>query len=140
MKVDIYTDGSVWPNPNGTGGWAAILIAGEHRKELSGYLVDATNNTAELEGVIQGLRALRGGPHEVVIHTDSEYAQGAIVGMKKPKANLELLATIRGLVAAHTVTVEWVRGHTGDPENERANQLANQARSDHDYQQRQRIR
>lgn len=126
--VHIYTDGSVHPNPNGQGGWAALLIWNEVRRELSGYLPIATNNTAELEAVIHGLDVLNGEGHEVVIHTDSEYTQKAIVGMKKPKANFGLLERIRALCARHTVTVEWERGHIGGAENERADTLANQAR------------
>jgi len=128
MHIDIYTDGSVWPNPGGTGGWAAILKANGQTKEISGRLPIATNNTAELTAVIEALSALKGGPHDVTIWTDSEYTQKAIEGMKKPKANIELLLRIKSLVSQHRVTTEWIRGHTGHPENERCDELSNMAR------------
>lgn len=127
MKIDIYTDGSCDPNP-GVGGWAAILKANGHTREISGKIPQATNNTAELTAVIEALNALRGGPHDVTIWTDSRYTQLAIEGMRKPKVNINLIYRIKELCQFHRVKVEWVRGHDGQVHNERADYLANTAR------------
>ena len=126
-RIDIWTDGSCQPNP-GPGGWAAILTSDNHRKELYGRLDQSTNIRAEITAAIQALRALQGGPHQVLIHTDSEYVKRAIEGMKKPKANFDLLEELERVEGEHEISVEWVRGHTGDPNNERCDQLAVLAR------------
>ena len=127
MRVDIWTDGSCWPNP-GPGGWAAILESGEHRKEMSGPLPETTNIRAELTAVINALGALRGGPYRVIIHTDSQYVCGAIDGMQNPKANLDLLEELERAETGHLITADWLRGHTGNANNERCDQLALEAR------------
>ena len=104
-----------------------VLESGTLRRELSGSMPkdwSNSNNRAELLAVINGLKALHGGPHDVTIITDSEYTQRAIVGIKRPKYNFDLLREISELVKQHRVTVEWVRGHTGNPNNERCDQLA----------------
>lgn len=123
----MWSDGSCYPNPGGPGGWGVVLESGTLRRELSGSMPkdwSNSNNRAELLAVINGLKALHGGPHDVTIITDSEYTQRAIVGIKRPKYNFDLLREISELVKQHRVTVEWVRGHTGNPNNERCDQLA----------------
>ena len=125
MRIDIYTDGSASPNDGtGVGGWAAILIAGDHRKEIYGRLLVATNNIAELTAAIEGLKSLKGNHHHVVIHTDSQYVMLAIQGIKHPTANFELLREFHSLKQRHIVEGSWIRGHTGQIENERCDQLA----------------
>lgn len=127
MIVHIWTDGSCWPNP-GPGGWAAVLEAGSARKELSGSQHQSTNIRCELIAAIEALKALKGGPHEVIFHTDSEYVCRAIEGMKKPKANFDLIEEFSALKSRHTVKSHWIKGHAGNLNNERCDTLAMQAR------------
>ena len=134
-SVTIYTDGACAGNP-GPGGWGAILISGEHRKELSGGEAATTNNRMELMAAISALEALKR-PSRVDLHTDSEYVQNGITswihGWKKRRlensrqeAGQECRAveTAGRGAARHEVTWHWVRGHAGDVENERADELA----------------
>ena len=123
MRVDIWTDGSCSPNP-GNGGWAAILESDERRKEIMGSLSETTNIRAEITAAIMALKALKDGPHEVLFHTDSDYVRGAIEGMKKAKANLDLIAEIDELKSHHQVTVIWTKGHANDKNNNRCDALA----------------
>lgn len=125
--IEIWTDGGCRPNP-GTGAWACILESGGHRKELSGRLpAPSTNNRAELQAVIEAFQALRHGPHDVTLHTDSEIVRLAIVGMRKPRKNTDLLRRVSELVALHRVTVHRIAGHAGEANNERCDQLAGAA-------------
>lgn len=128
MKVQIWTDGSCWPTNGGPGGWAAILKSGEHYKEISGGYPNTTIGQMELEGVHAALRSLKGGPHEVEITTDSQYVQGVITGVFRAKKHPFLVKQIRELISQHSVTVNWVRGHSGCPENERCDVLAKEER------------
>jgi ribonuclease HI len=134
--VVIYTDGACKGNP-GPGGWGALLIAGAHRKELSGGEPLTTNNRMEMMAVIQALTALKR-PSKVVIYTDSVYvrqgmlewlanwiARGWRTADKKPVKNADLWQQLANLAAQHEVDWRWVKGHSGDPGNERADQLAN---------------
>lgn len=134
--VVIYTDGACKGNP-GPGGWGAWLRWGEHEKELFGGEPSTTNNRMELTAVIEALSALKR-PTPVAIYTDSEYVKNGITtwitGWKKrgwrtadnkPVKNQELWQRLDVLVAQHQVSWHWVRGHTGDPGNERADALAN---------------
>jgi ribonuclease HI len=134
--IDIYTDGACKGNP-GPGGWGALLKWGPHEKELFGGEALTTNNRMELLAVIEALRALKR-PSRVVIHTDSQYVQKGITewirnwklrGWKtadrKPVKNEDLWRTLDGLLAGHEISWRWVRGHSGHPENERADGLAN---------------
>lgn len=127
MRVDIWTDGSCYPNP-GPAGWAAILVSGDYRKELSGHLPDSTNIRAEITAAIEAVKSLKEKSVRAVIHTDSAYVKLAIEGMDRPRANLDLLAELKLAMVGHIVSVEWVRGHTGDLNNERCDQLAKEAR------------
>jgi ribonuclease HI len=134
--VVIYTDGACKGNP-GPGGWGAWLRWGAHEKELFGGEPLTTNNRMELTAVIEALSALKRNT-PVAIYTDSEYVKNGITTWihgwktrgwrtadKKPVKNVELWQKLDALVAQHTVSWHWVRGHTGDPGNERADQLAN---------------
>jgi ribonuclease HI len=139
--VRIYTDGSCAPNP-GPGGWAAVLLAGGHRKELSGADRDTTNNRMELTAALEALRALRV-PSVVVLHTDSQYLRNAFekgwlskwqrTGWRtadgKPVQNEDLWRDLVVAAKVHEVRWEWVRGHASDVENNRCDELANQARA-----------
>ncbi len=131
----IYTDGACAGNP-GPGGWGAILISGEHRKELHGGEAATTNNRMELMAAIAALEALKR-PSRVDLHTDSEYVRNGITSWihgwkkrgwktadKKPVKNVELWQRLDEARNRHEVTWHWVRGHAGDVENERADELA----------------
>ena len=134
--VVVYTDGACKGNP-GPGGWGAWLRWGEHERELFGGEPNTTNNRMELTAVIEALGSLkRRAP--VAIYTDSEYVKngmttwihgwkkrGWLTADKKPVKNIELWQKLDALVGQHDVQWHWVRGHTGDPGNERADALAN---------------
>lgn len=137
--VEIWTDGGCKPNP-GPGGWAAILKFGEVEKELSGHDPKTTNNRMELTAAAAALEALKR-PCTVVLHTDSEYVRNGISrwihgwvrnnwrnAAKDPVANYELWQRLLAAAKPHQVEWRWVRGHAGDPMNERADQLATIAR------------
>jgi ribonuclease HI len=137
-KVDIYTDGACRGNP-GPGGWAALLLAGEHEREISGAEVATTNNRMELTAVIRALEALKR-PVEGAIYTDSQYVrQGVLEWMpnwkargwktadKKPVKNQDLWQALDALVARHKLDWHWVKGHSGNAGNERVDALANRA-------------
>ena len=128
--VAVYTDGACDPNP-GPGGWAAILRFGAHEKELAGSDPRATNNRMELQAVIAALDALKQ-PCRVRLHTDSEYVQKGVTawlarwkakGWKKV-ANRDLWEALDRAAQRHQIEWHWVRGHAGDPLNERADRLA----------------
>ncbi|WP_028449913.1 MULTISPECIES: ribonuclease HI [Chitinibacter] len=135
--VEIYTDGACKGNP-GPGGWGAYLRYGAHEKELCGGEAHTTNNRMELLAVISALAALT--RHcEVTIHTDSQYVKNGIESWihgwkrngwktadKKPVKNEDLWRALDEQVARHAVQWRWVKGHAGNPGNERADALANQ--------------
>jgi ribonuclease HI len=134
--IEIYTDGACKGNP-GPGGWGAYMIYGEHEKELFGGEAHTTNNRMELLGVISALAALTRAC-EVTIHTDSQYVKNGIetwihswkkngwkTAAKQPVKNEDLWKLLDAEVARHTVQWRWVKGHAGNPGNERADQLAN---------------
>jgi ribonuclease HI len=134
-NVDIFTDGACSGNP-GPGGWGTILRTGEHEKELSGGEAATTNNRMELTAVIRGLEALKRSS-AVTIHTDSRYVMDGVTQWmprwkkngwktadKKPVKNEDLWRELDALCAKHELQWRWVRGHSGHPENERADALA----------------
>jgi ribonuclease HI len=123
--VEIYTDGACSPNP-GPGGWAAILRYGQTLREVSGSCGLTTNNRAEMTAVIKALSALKR-PCKVRLSSDSKYvviggAKGP--GRKKYKLNRDLWGELDEAAARHEIEWCWVRGHNGDPLNERADRLA----------------
>ena len=137
--VEVWTDGGCKPNP-GPGGWAAVLVYGEHEKELSGAEAESTNNRMELTAAIAALEALKR-PCRVVLHTDSEYLRNGITrwvkdwmrkgwrtAARQPVANQELWQRLLAAAAPHEIDWRWVRGHAGDPMNERVDRLATMAR------------
>jgi len=134
--VEIWTDGACKGNP-GPGGWGALLRSGDKERELFGGAASTTNNRMELTAVIEALAALKR-PCDVVVHTDSQYVKLGITqwleqwerrGWKtadrKPVKNVELWQRLDQQVRRHRVQWRWVRGHSGDPGNERADALAN---------------
>ena len=132
----MFTDGACRGNP-GKGGWGVLLRFGEAEKELYGGEVFTTNNQMELMAVIMGLEALKKSCR-VVITTDSKYVLSGITewmpnwkkrnwktANKKPVLNAELWRRLDSLVSQYEVSWQWVKGHSGHPENEIADQLAN---------------
>lgn len=136
MNVTIYTDGACSGNP-GPGGYGAILMYGQHKKELSGGYPNTTNNRMELMGVITALKALNR-PCQVNLYTDSQYVVNAIekgwakkwqangwMRNKKDKAlNPDLWQSLLDLLEIHQVTFHWVKGHAENPYNNRCDELA----------------
>lgn len=135
-KIFIYTDGACSGNP-GKGGWGAILIYKNHRKEISGAETETTNNKMELTAMIKALEALKE-PCEVEAYTDSKYLCDSInkgwaeswrennwvKKDKKPAMNADLWEQLLTLTKKHRVEINWVKGHAGHPENERCDELA----------------
>ncbi|MGQ4275274.1 ribonuclease HI [Terrihabitans sp. B22-R8] len=134
-SVDIWTDGACSGNP-GPGGWGAILTMGDLKKELSGGEALTTNNRMELLAAIRALEALKR-PCTVNVHTDSQYLRGGVMGWiagwkrngwktadRKPVKNQDLWEELDRLMAMHDVTWLWVKGHAGNENNERADELA----------------
>lgn len=134
--VELFTDGACSGNP-GPGGWGAVLRYEGHEKELCGGEKNTTNNRMELTAAIMGLSALKE-PCKVRLVTDSKYvADGITKGWaeswrknnwrktdKKPALNPDLWEKLLNLIKTHDVTIEWVKGHAGHPENERCDRLA----------------
>lgn len=133
--VEIYTDGACSGNP-GPGGWGAILTSGGRRKELCGGEKQTTNNRMEMTAAIKALEALKT-PCRVQLHTDSSYLKDGITqwihkwkqngwrtSNRKAVKNADLWTEIDDLIGRHQVTWHWVKGHAGDPGNERADELA----------------
>ncbi|HEY5821178.1 MAG TPA: ribonuclease HI [Propionibacteriaceae bacterium] len=134
--VEIWSDGACKGNP-GVGGWGVWLRSGGHERELFGGEPVTTNNRMELTAVIEGLRALNRSC-EVRLHVDSTYVMNGLTkwlpgwkgngwrtSAKQPVKNVDLWQALDTECARHTITWIWVKGHAGDPGNERADQLAN---------------
>ena len=134
-RVEIFTDGACKGNP-GPGGWGAVIRSGAHEKEISGGEPQTTNNRMELMAAIEALNALKR-PCDVTLFTDSKYVMDGITKWvfgwqkngwrtadKKPVKNGELWQALVTATARHSVEWQWVRGHNGHPENERADALA----------------
>jgi ribonuclease HI len=137
-SVEIFTDGACKGNP-GPGGWGALLRMGRHEKELSGGEPATTNNRMEMTAVIRALEALIE-PCEVTIHSDSRYVidgmtqwihgwqkKGWVNSSKKPVRNADLWHELIEAARRHKITWQWVKGHNGHVENERADRLASAA-------------
>lgn len=134
--VEIFTDGACKGNP-GPGGWGAFLRSGEHEKKLCGGEAVTTNNRMELTAAIEGLAALKRAS-KVELTTDSQYVRKGITewmpnwkkrnwrtAAKKPVKNVDLWQALEKESARHQVNWHWIKGHSGHPENELADQLAN---------------
>jgi ribonuclease HI len=135
--VEAFTDGACSGNP-GPGGWGVLLRMGKHEKELCGGEQQTTNQRMELQAAVEALDALSK-PCRITIHSDSKYV---VQGMsewihgwkkrgwknagKKPVANQDLWLALDKAAARHDVSWQWVKGHAGHPENERADELARQ--------------
>ena len=139
-SVKAYTDGACSGNP-GPGGWGVVLQFGDHERELKGGESDTTNNRMELTAAIEALKALKE-PCHIALTTDSTYVKDGITkwlsnwkrngwktAAKKPVKNQDLWQQLEDCVAQHTVEWLWVKGHSGHPENERADTLANEGMS-----------
>jgi len=133
--ITIYTDGASRGNP-GPGGYGTILIYKQHKKELSEGFRQTTNNRMELLAVIRGLEALKGSGHPVTIYSDSRYVvdavkKGWIWNWQKKgykgKKNMDLWQRFIPLYRKHRVNFSWIKGHDGNPLNERCDQLAVEA-------------
>lgn len=135
-QIQLYTDGACKGNP-GPGGWGALLVAGNKEKELFGGEENTTNNRMELMAVIEALSALKR-PCHVTIHTDSKYvlkgitewlagwkAKGWKTASKAPVKNVDLWQALDAAAGRHQIEWRWVKGHSGNNGNERADQLAN---------------
>lgn len=133
--VVVYTDGACSGNP-GPGGWGSVLMYRGHRRELSGGEAETTNNRMELMAAIAALETLKR-PCTVELHTDSTYvmkgisewianwkARGWKTAAKKPVKNVDLWQRLDKAASRHQVDWRWVKGHSGIPENERADELA----------------
>ena len=133
--VVMYTDGACSGNP-GPGGWGTVMMSGNHRKELSGGERETTNNRMEMMAVIKGAEALKQGC-SVDIYTDSTYVmkgmtewlvgwkqRGWRTASKQPVKNVDLWQRLEKALDRHEVEWFWVKGHSGVPENERADELA----------------
>jgi ribonuclease HI len=134
--VILYTDGACRGNP-GPGGWGVLMLFGDHEKELCGGEPDTTNNRMELTAALCGLEALNR-PCQVALYTDSQYvrlgitewmpqwkARGWRTAARKPVKNEDLWKLLDAAAQRHQVEWHWVKGHAGDPGNERADALAN---------------
>jgi ribonuclease HI len=133
--VEIFTDGACRFNP-GPGGWGAILRSGVHEKEISGGERTTTNNRMEMMAAIEALRTLKQ-PSKITLYTDSRYLKDGIsvwlpkwkrnawkTADKKPVKNADLWQALEKEAARHEIVWRWVEGHSGHPENERADKLA----------------
>ncbi len=136
--IEIFTDGACRGNP-GPGGWGALLRHGKHEKELLGSEPETTNNRMELMAAISGLEALKR-PSKVLLTTDSRYVMDGITqwlenwkkrgwktAAKKPVKNEDLWRRLDQAQQGHEIEWAWVKGHSGHDENERVDELANQA-------------
>ena len=135
MEIKIYTDGACVGNP-GPGGWAAIIVFGDEKKELFGGEKITTNNRMELTAAIKALQHFKNS-EELILVTDSKYVKDGIQSWmanwkkngwktvsKKPVKNKELWLDLDSEITKHNINWEWVKGHTGDIYNEKADSLA----------------
>lgn len=133
--IEIYTDGACAGNP-GPGGWGVLIVEGDKRRELHGGDPATTNNRMEMTAAIEALHATRKAP-AVILHTDSQYLKNGVTEWmarwkkngwrtadRKPVKNKDLWEALDAALAGRRIEWRWVRGHNGDPGNERADELA----------------
>ena len=138
-KIEIYTDGACSGNP-GAGGWGAVLLYREHKKEISGNEAQTTNNRMEMRAVIEALKIMKKEDSLITIYTDSKYVMDGITKWilswkkngwrgsdKKPVKNIDLWQELDFEVSKHKIEWIWVRGHNGNRFNEMADELARNA-------------
>ncbi len=137
-KITIYTDGGCDPNP-GPGGWGVVILSAQGKREFSGSDPNSTNNRMELTAAIQALNSVHS-PAEITLYTDSQYLQRGIDewmpkwlaknwrGSSGPVANQDLWKALLEAAKPHKITWRWLRGHTGDVNNTRADWLVKEAR------------
>ena len=136
--ITIYTDGACSGNP-GAGGWGAVLLYKEHRKTISGFVAETTNNQMEIKAVIEALKTVKKSS-SINIYSDSLYVQNGITkwiftwkknnwhnANRKPVKNIELWQELEKETNKHTINWHWVKGHSGDKLNEEADKLAREA-------------
>jgi ribonuclease HI len=134
--IEIYTDGACRGNP-GPGGWGVLMIARGREKTMFGGATETTNNRMELTAAIEALNALRG-RCDIIVHTDSKYVMDGInewlpnwknrgwkTAARKPVKNKDLWQALDEATQRHDIEWRWVKGHSGDPGNEKADELAN---------------
>lgn len=134
--VTIYTDGACKGNP-GRGGWGALMMYGDKKQELCGGEKETTNNRMEMLAAIKALESLNR-PCKVALYTDSTYLRKGVLewmknwkkngwktAAKKPVKNVDLWQRLDEIIKGHEIDWHWVKGHSGDPGNERADELAN---------------
>lgn len=137
-RITIYTDGACRGNP-GPGGWGVLMIAGERQRTLNGAEPETTNNRMELTAAIEALDALKR-RSSIDLYTDSQYLRKGVLewmanwkrrnwqtASRKPVKNRDLWERLDQQLGEHDIGWHWVKGHSGDPGNERADQLANEA-------------
>ena len=137
MSIKVYTDGACKGNP-GPGGWGVYIQSNENEKELYGGNPETTNNQMEMQAALEALKHLKDEDEIIELYTDSNYLRQGITewihkwkknnwktAAKKPVANRDLWIEISDLNEKMTVEWNWVKGHAGDPGNERADELAN---------------
>ena len=137
MSIKVYTDGACKGNP-GPGGWGVYIQSNEDEKELYGGNPETTNNQMEMQAALEALKHLKDKDEVIELYTDSNYLRQGITewihkwkknnwrtAAKKPVANRDLWIEISDLNEKMTVEWNWVKGHAGDPGNERADELAN---------------
>ena len=137
MSIKVYTDGACKGNP-GPGGWGVYIQSNEAEKELYGGNPETTNNQMEMQAALEALKHLKDEDEVIELYTDSNYLRQGITewihkwkknnwktAAKKPVANRDLWIEISDLNEKMTVEWNWVKGHAGDPRNERADELAN---------------
>ena len=137
MSIKVYTDGACKGNP-GPGGWGVYIQSNEDEKELYGGNPETTNNQMEMQAALEALKHLKDEDEVIELYTDSNYLKQGITewihkwkknnwktAAKKPVANRDLWIEISDLNEKMTVEWNWVKGHAGDPGNERADELAN---------------
>lgn len=124
--VTLFCDGAAQPNPGNTGIGVVLLFGEKHRKEFSKTLGYGTNNSAEIMAAVEGLKALKQSCH-VALFSDSKYLIETMNGSYRRSTNLALWVLLDVAAERHEIEWKWLRGHSGDPNNERANTLAETA-------------